>query len=545
MKKLLLLSVMIAITAASSGVTAQDKEGDRVQRKATGVIDVQKNTVSNIELSLVNNGILGFNPQTSTGATLWPRGSMNQYIYGSGLWFGARKMNPDKSGLYDYVEIGYNPNTGRCWFVPGMVKDGDSVREDLADKYRLYFSTDFNQSSGKPLLQDDGPNWPLWVSDKTKKYQYGTYKHDYVADVNKRNETNYPNGPLFVSDEDIISMYKDTDLNEFDGGAAKRKALGYPLGLQIQSSVYSWNNVEMKDVLIISDIVENTSQDTLLDCWVGGFYDIDLLYSTNGPAGASNDRAKFFIEDESLNLGVAWTETSLGEAGKGFGYIGISFLETPAVDKDAFIRNDKLIFEPTEQLGLKTFATWNIEDDQNSDERRYQFMSSMTRDEDTGPGDKRMFLATGPFNMRPGDKARVVFAINFAMPAKGGEADGTLEDIEGFTGKAVSDKPQVAEYNTSLTGKLKMVKDRYYNIPAVLGAEDYTAVPTVLRSYPNPATDNLYIDCPDGAQHYEIVSLEGIRVATGEFSGSIDVSALVPGFYQVRIGNNISKFIKM
>ena len=149
---------------------------------------------------------------------------------------------------------------------------------------------------------------------------------------------------MFVSDEDLVSIFKDTDLSRYDGGAVKRKADGYPLGLQVESRIYTWKNTDMKDFIILTYLIQNISNDTLLDCHLGGIYDVDITLLTN-TKGASNDRCRYFDEDTTLNLAVGWTETTEGEGGKGFGYIGLSLLESPAVDSLGFIRNDKYIFK--------------------------------------------------------------------------------------------------------------------------------------------------------------------------------------------------------
>jgi len=47
----------------------------------------------------------------------------------------------------------------------------------------------------------------------------------------------------------------------------------------------------------------------------------------------------------------------------------------------------------------------------------------------TNPDDMRYLMATGPFNMRPGDTSRTVVGIVLAATGKGGDADGTVEDL--------------------------------------------------------------------------------------------------------------------
>lgn len=466
MRKMIIILVALAFCAIVQNLSAVEakKNSDKMQRQASGVIDVQRNLISNFDFMISNNGIMGLDISKNTGRGIWPRGSQNQYLYASGFWFGGMRQKPDNSSTKKYVELSYNPNSGNSWFVPGMIADGDTMVSSLKDKYRLYFSDDFNLSTGAPLKSEDGPNWPLWITDTLKRYQYGTFRNTYISNTIQRNTTNYPLGPLFVSDEDILSIFKDTDLSHFEGyqGVNTRQADGYPLGLQCESRIYSWSQADMKDVIIHSYLIENKSNDTIKNCWIAGVYDVDIGWIPDGIKGAMNDHVRFYNEDASLNLAVGWTDTTEWEAGKGFGYIGVSLLETPAVDANGYIRNDKLIFEPSEQLGLKTFRNWNIADDVSADDARYDFISSGIKDGDNGSGDKRMLMATGPFNMVPGDVARVVFGVNFALPAKGGEADGTTEDLGGLTiASKKQDNPQAIIKN-SLIDKLIQTRQKYY-----------------------------------------------------------------------------------
>jgi hypothetical protein len=46
---------------------------------------------------------LEINVSQGVGGGYWPRGSQNQYIFGGGVWFGAKKMRPDRSEMKNYV----------------------------------------------------------------------------------------------------------------------------------------------------------------------------------------------------------------------------------------------------------------------------------------------------------------------------------------------------------------------------------------------------------------------------------------------------------
>ena len=544
----LLAVLLLAVTALYS----QGEKNDELQRQSTGVFDQQENTESNIEFSTTNYGIWGHNASSGKGSVYWPRGSGNQYIFGSGIWFGAKKENSHGELSAPLVFITYNPNTGDSWAVPGHVSDGDKVNLNDEKLYRSYYSTDFHQYNGVPYFPEDGPNWSLWITDTTLKYEYGTYKHEYVTDVSMRNRQDYPYGPLFVSDEDIVSTYKDTDLDYYEGGIEKRESEGYPLGLQITEKIYSWGEGELQDIMIISYEIENVSDNNLKDCYVAGVFDVDIAHISNLASGAGNDRFTYFFEEEKLNMAYAWTQTDRGEEGKGFGYLGIQALETPAIDASGYIRNDKLLFEPDEQIGLGRFDNWTIVDDFFENQERYEFMQSHERDGDTGPGDNRMLLSSGKFNMRPGDKARIVFALNFSMPAKGGEADGTYEDITGL--QPGGTEPMQAKKNT-LIGTQQLVKQVYYNNGTINSVDKVFANLTKsVEVYPNPVKSNINLSFElEEAKSLEIsiVDINGNKVqqlysgilSDGQQNMSFNIgNKLASGSYYLRFksGNSIS-----
>lgn len=465
-KKIKILAIIFAVIAFIAGSLSteaaisekakNDKrlQQDKTQRAAFGLFDLQENTVSNIEFYVTNYGIFGFNTAAGggIGGGYWPRGSLNQYIFGGGVWFGAlKKFNQDTVPL---VLVTYNPNSGLSWTVPGRINAGgptSTLNEDTWDvdvndtkTYRSYFSTDFNLSSGSALNTDDGPAWPIWdfSSNPFDTLKVNRYFGQYVDNPVERSRDYHSKGPAFISEEDIFATYKDTDLNYYEGGNAQRRSEGYPLQLQFEEMIYSWGFGRYKDFIFIKYEITNYSPDTLFKCWLAPVLDVDLARAPNTRLGASNDRTTFYFQDSSLNLAYQWTNSDLGESNVGFGYLGFDFLESPATfqayDEDGlptfdpengYVRKDKKFFEGSEQLGLVSMRNWNIQDDPKENAERYAFISEPILDGDNGPGDKRFMMSTGPFNMRPADTVRVVVGIMLANTAKGRDADGTPEDV--------------------------------------------------------------------------------------------------------------------
>jgi hypothetical protein len=482
MKKLCFLSLIFIIAFSANSTNAKDKkQSEKLQTYSGQPFDCQRSTVSNVDFYNTNYGVFGQNVSTSTAGTYWPRGSQNSYIFGAGAWFGSSCLN--YYSIDNYCLTTFNPNNGQAGILPGNLDDGTNLITDLSSKYRLYKSTDFNANNGTPSTGNWGANWPLWITDNTQVMQFGTYANTYVADTIQRNFINYPNGPLFVSDEDMYSMFKDTSTE------------GRQKNIQFEQSVYSWANEDLNDVVVLYYTIENRSPDTLYDCWFSPVIDVDVMNNIPGQnllLRTSNDRCRYYNENPDLNMGVVWSEATNGDEGNGLGYLGISLIESPAVNNQGYIRKDKAIFEPTEQLGLKTFKNWDITEDLSSEFLKLAAMRSESKDADSGATDKRVLLATGPFNMSPGDKARVAIALSFAMPAKGGEADGTTEDIEGSvtTGKY----PSLQGGQLSLVQKVNKVKTTYYARKTLSVNDNQISNLNINGVYPNPTSKVISID---------------------------------------------------
>jgi len=514
-------------------------ETEELQRRVEGYFDIQFNTVSNIQFTTTNTGITFYNEKTRQGTGIWPRGSINAYIYGGGIWVGSRKRNYlidsvtgdfiwdtnvvdnvrfnrelpmfnefgdtigfsvhkvkdtimtrrfDTINPRSLIAFSYNPNTGKSAMVPGRLSDGDEPTPAETRKYRVFFSLDYSTYDGTPLVEESGPTWPIWdiSDDPDDVLKYDRYFGRYVENPDERTRANYPRGPAFISGEDIFCTYKDTDLSRYGfGGVGTMRRKGYPQRIQYEQMIYSWGFGDYRDFVFIKYDQINKSGDTLWDMWLAPVYDVDITLTTNYRQGATNDITCFYGMEHSKdvaappaipdpakaakNMAYQYSDGDMGEAGRGFGYCGFVFLESPAIittgmdivswiggdkktyydtlgvtaDSIGFVRKDRrVIFDSIsrkektvswypvpEQLGLVTFRNWPISDDKKDDESMYEFISRGWKDGPSARGDMRYMMATGPFHMRPMDTARTVVGLVIAATGKGGDADGTEEDL--------------------------------------------------------------------------------------------------------------------
>lgn len=420
--RLVILFTMIIVTLCNAGNTP------------TSPTIKKFNTIGNFDLQMHDNGIIGQSVGKNEGGGYFPRGSDDMYIFGGGLWFGAMKnVKIDGNNIQQKVStITYDPETGRSWMRSVFSNDTSDCSEQLfnGEDAFLFFSTQY-KPDGSPKAPGR-PNWLIWKTDNKKTVGDDGYAGNLVMDETKRNSTTYQGGPVFISDEDIVSAYNDADISRMTDTANGKT--GYPLSMRYEQSIYSWKTGVLADGFIVRVKATNTSKDTLFNCWIAPAYDFDL--SVKGVTGATNDFARYYNEDTTLNLHVMWTGGTARE--KTHGYVGMTLLETPAVDNNGYIRHDKPVYSLNEQLGLRTSKAYNIISGGIPPSARYDLLSSMQFDADNGAGDKRVLQATGPFTLVPGDTITVAYAIIFSKSNNGGLGTGATNDMADLTDKVVA-----------------------------------------------------------------------------------------------------------
>ena len=300
------------------------------------------NHSSNIEFWQTNYGELFLDISVSNGkaGTFWPRGHSFSYIFGGGFWFGAKKNN------VRHVLVGYNPASGKSWFQPGSWSAAkalyDSVKNspvgvgrypresdgDFGNKYTIYYSTDFDKITGKPLNPAKKlSSWPIWVTspddnvilglnhyfgeyvdnsadrDTSKYHIHFVTKLDTIRDTDgaiKRVDTTIyqKGGPAFISEEDMFTVSNELDTTVYD---TKANGRFYPLNIEVQRMIYSWGSEVNKNYVFIAYKIINYSQNDLDSCWLAPVMDADI-------GNAANDENGYYNKDTTLNLAIQWSD---------------------------------------------------------------------------------------------------------------------------------------------------------------------------------------------------------------------------------------------
>ncbi len=401
-------------------------------------VETQK---SNIRTWVANNGSIGYaKGQSDLGGIWWPREQPGRYCSGGGFWFGAVKRSGDQGAIQKLVVASFEPTAtlnNPSWLVPGSWADGSAVLldDESQRKYRVYPSTRF-QNDGSPIEASDYFAWPIWHTETALTPGVDRYFGALIAEADERSVTRQPGGPVFISHEDIVCSYKDSDLNfypdppDLPSGTSKEEyyaSRGNPPGLQFHQAVYTWKDPHKADMMILRYTIRNTSDDNLYECVFNAVYDIDISRSATSGSQA-NDRLRYVDEDRSLDMLLAWSEATDGDANQGLGYFGLVLLESPVADAEGFARPDGSVYHRDEPGVIGGMRNISAQLYPTRTEEKYDLMTSSVIDNTPYPADWMMTLATRRFSLRPGQETVVALALVFGPPAEGGEANGSPDD---------------------------------------------------------------------------------------------------------------------
>ena len=389
-----------------------------VQLAAQSGVDYKQTTLSDIDLYISNTGIIGYNSKQGKAGLIHPRGSQNQYLFGAGVWFGGKKRV--NNILRNLVIRTYNPASGKSWMTPGTMGDPDSLTQDMINQYQVERSTDFTPDGLHK--ENKMPPWSLW---KTAESDVSGI---YVPTIAHRNSAVYPKGVAFFSDEMFHSRYHDNNLAHYERSIERNKKDGYPLYLQFDEKVFTWNTSPLRTSIIVQQSITNTSTDTLFDCYIAHIFDPDISLSNNVKSLQNdNIRSMNFANMEGF---FVWTNTDQGEKGKKFGYLVVSHLETPAVNNDE-LRTSKSYNHTaplSEQIGTYSVKLYTsagpglpISD--------YTFITEKDSTSFISEMDILALLSTGSFTLLPGQSARVAYCISIIDSLNGKEPQGSNEDL--------------------------------------------------------------------------------------------------------------------
>jgi hypothetical protein len=363
-----------------------------------------------------------------SGCTLyvanWPRGSydLSYPFYGRGFLALAKKNGnylASYADVYDFSPHTLDPSY-KCSFnqtVPGRIGDAkagfDTVYHGSGWKYVddrdyiVYSNMDYD-SNGVDISGNNFNDWPIRTVGGARKY---------VAEPLDRH--NY--SPVYVSDEDMFCVFKDTDTRA-DHNYAGKGGPSEPIGLEIHHYVYSWGSGPLKDIVLFRYQVINKSGSYLDSCYflfapgillaVGGSREGDRSI---GSYPQQPSRNLSYLYPLNKNTWTSWKATPTPPT------IGFPLLETPRgydglplgltrIDEWENVEN-----YPKDPLKPNDPNNWIVLGGASDSMVYRRTVSPNPSDVTTNPvSSLGPALLTGPYPMQPNDTARFTIAFIFA-----------------------------------------------------------------------------------------------------------------------------------
>lgn len=459
----LILGAAMVFAICMSPASSLARAGRVNPGKQILIYDLQYQETNRISIPLTNFGQFGQNMAGSPGDD-WPKGSGNPYTYGAGIWVAAIL------GSDTIVINGYNTVATGQEFMPGPHYDPNRPED------KVYLSWD----------PDDLANWP---------------------------DTNSLGEPIIMGDEDTWSEFNGHD-------ASVQGPAELPLPITVTRHSVAWRESLRADMIFFVYVLKNDTTFPITNMYVGIGSDLDVGAADNDLVGLDRRRS------------LGYTFTSVQEAGWDAPppyYVGHAFLSGPKASDTVYVGQDPAnpdtIIYPDEHLVLTAFRKFTRNVDANNDFQRFLVMAGydfnytygpFSDSIDTEPGDKRMVVSTGPFELEPGEADTFAVAVMYSNGNTGG-----------------------LWYLQNEADRAKTIWDSGLNLHGVKvispdGGEVWSGVHDVLWSTSRSSGNPLVIDIvvsPDGG-----LSLDTIAVGEVDDSSYTWNTSTVPdGFYFLQV----------
>ncbi|HEY7471337.1 MAG TPA: T9SS type A sorting domain-containing protein [Gemmatimonadota bacterium] len=269
---------LTAAAIASVGILTLVPAAARAQRDLEpSVASLGAHDVNQVFLRVTNRGAYGLRLEQSNSPGNFPRGTLNSYLFGAGLWIGG-VGDVDANGVPDTITtIGYNPeSTGENEWIEGVV--GQSPNDP---RFRVLDSTE-------PADQELFPATP-------------------------------------VAQQELFTVFDD----RFSVGTVSRPSI--PLGVEVRQRSFAFTEPALDsavvfqwDILNISGRIRSTGY-TIRDLWTGVVVDPDI--------GEPTDDTAARLEIDGRPVLLIWDSdfTETGFTGRP-GFLALVPLDNPGDD---------------------------------------------------------------------------------------------------------------------------------------------------------------------------------------------------------------------
>jgi hypothetical protein len=432
---------------------------------ALAIFDMNWFDLNNMRAPFYNDGRWGIDITVGTGvaAGTWPRPLHNCYVFGAGPWFAAILPSPSPETL---CSVMYNPNSGGTEMCPTLCRYWREGYTNIRDRIYKYPG-----------------DWPP-------------------------SHSRFPMAPLEnLTDMDLWCCFCDSD-------PTFHISPGRPLGIDVFLTVCGYSDSLAQDFFFLKYELANCSGDSLRQAYFGMALDADVGDATDDLTGLILDHL-FHVGSDTIrvkNTGFVYDNDNVEYPGNNWesgtpGAVAVMLLSAP------------------ESLGLTAFKKLTIDIDPLTDGAQYLTLAGYDwrtgvycpyDSDDLMPADKRVLLATGPFDLTPDSTLTFWYAV-ICSPF-------------GDSGQYPPDRD-----TSELALRCMWARDYFERLTGVTGETPNAEVrapncgPTIVRGV------LLWEAC--GTRHTaygaELLDISGRKVLDLH-AGPNDVSRLSPGVYFVR-----------
>ncbi|MFO7609922.1 MAG: hypothetical protein R6X35_12140 [Candidatus Krumholzibacteriia bacterium] len=339
--------------------------------------------VGDLHVNITNHGLIGSQysttlPYANAPSAQWPAGSGDEYLFGAGLWIGAR--------------------------VDGeaAVSTGQPERElrPAADlRATIYEARERTVTRPYPDDRPRGHRLPDAVPDDDR---------DGLMDEDPLN--GYDDDGDGLVDEDfgmignqmmVCTMHDDLPLTQEIYPAHN------PIGVTVVQTAAAWSDTDHRTIIALDYAITNSSPRPLQDVYLGFYVDCDIQNRRDGSTGPDDltgyfDGAMRDPQGSYHRLQVGWMKDAAPRDPLP-GVFGVVFLDH---DTDFRGRSAPNLARVRSYQSFATNASAFQDGEPLSDEDRYALMASRRSDPDARPdrpADYKFLLSSGPFvEVQPG-----------------------------------------------------------------------------------------------------------------------------------------------
>jgi hypothetical protein len=429
---------------------------------ALAISDMKWFDLNHWSAPLTNDGRWGYDVTQSPGVAggSWPQPLKNFYVFGAGPWIGAIVSDTSPETL---CTVMYNPNSGGGEGYPTLCSYWGGGGDSLDRVYK--------------------------------------YPGDWPPPADK-----FPMAPQVPrSDMDMWCCFCDSN-------PANHISPGRPLGIDVYITVFGYDDSLAQDFFFLKYELANSSGDSIREAYFGMVLDADIGGGTDDMTGLILDQL-FEVGQDTIRV------RNTGFAGDNDNYEAPSSTWESGTPGAVAV----MLLDSPESLGLTAFKKFTIDIDPVLDAQQYLTLAGYDwrtgvycpydSSIDADPADKRMLLASGPFDLAPDSVLTFSYAVIGSPFGDSGqywmERDTTELALRCKWARLYWDQVTAVADRTPTTERLAP-----------------TAGPTIVRGV-------LFLPPSTLFPPSSLLSIDGRKVLDLK-PGANDVSRLSPGVYFVR-----------